>query len=567
MIGADILIKSLLKENVDTIFGYPGGATIPLHDRLVDYPQIKHIMPRNEQGGAMAADAYFRVTGEPGVCLSTSGPGATNLVTGIANAYMDSVGMVAITCQVARPIVGTDAFQEVDILGMTQPIVKHSYFVDDLESLPRIVKEAFYLARTGRPRPVHIDVSSDILKEKADKFVYPKTINLPGYQIPDKIDKAEIKNALNLIKKAKKPLIIAGHGIVISRSESELKKLTELLGIPMVTTLLGIGVLSEKHELNLGMLGMHGFAHANFAAHNADLIIGIGIRFDDRITGKVSEFGRDAKIIHIDIDKAEIGKNTKVDVPLLGDARPILHALKKEAVKQNYKLNFQKWIKQIADWRERAEKVHKEYRKKSYNQNELIVPDIIAEINKQTKGKATITTDVGQNQMWSAQHFVFTKPEQLLSSGGLGCMGYSLPAAIGAKFGKPNDDVWALMGDGGFQMNMQELGIIMEYRLPIKIVIFNNSFLGLVRQWQELFYNKNYYSTEMVNPDFVQLAKAYNIEAYRAGNIEKSKEIIKKAMITKGPILLEFVIKEGDNVFPMVPPGKILKDTILIKQK
>ena len=414
MIGADILIKSLLKENVDTIFGYPGGATIPLHDRLVDYPQIKHIMPRNEQGGAMAADAYFRVTGEPGVCLSTSGPGATNLVTGIANAYMDSVGMVAITCQVARPIVGTDAFQEVDILGMTQPIVKHSYFVDDLESLPRIVKEAFYLARTGRPRPVHIDVSSDILKEKADKFVYPKTINLPGYQIPDKIDKAEIKNALNLIKKAKKPLIIAGHGIVISRSESELKKLTELLGIPMVTTLLGIGVLSEKHELNLGMLGMHGFAHANFAAHNADLIIGIGIRFDDRITGKVSEFGRDAKIIHIDIDKAEIGKNTKVDVPLLGDARPILHALKKEAVKQNYKLNFQKWIKQIADWRERAEKVHKEYRKKSYNQNELIVPDIIAEINKQTKGKATITTDVGQNQMWSAQHFVFTKPEQLL---------------------------------------------------------------------------------------------------------------------------------------------------------
>ncbi len=563
MIGADILIKSLLKEKVDTIFGYPGGQTIPLHDRLVNYPQIKHVMPRNEQGGAMAADAYFRVTGKPGVCLSTSGPGATNLVTGIANAYMDSVGVIAITCQVPRPIVGTDAFQEVDIIGMTQPIVKHSYFVDDLESLPRIIKEAFYLASTGRPRPVHIDISSDILKEKIDKFNYPKTINLPGYSIPDKIDKTEIENALDLIKKAKKPLIIAGHGVAISRGENELKKLVGFLKIPIVTTLLGIGVISEKHALNLGMLGMHGFAHANYAAHNADLIIGIGIRFDDRITGKISEFARNAKVIHIDIDKAEIGKNTKVNVPLLGDARKILIELNKKAKK--IKLDFTKWIKQIANWRKKAQKIHNEYRKRSYKKNELIVPDIIAEIDKQTKGKATIITDVGQNQMWSAQHFVFSRPEQLLSSGGLGCMGYSLPAAIGAKFGKPNDDVWALMGDGGFQMNMQELGLIMEHKLPIKIIIFNNSFLGMVRQWQELFYNKNYSSTQMVNPDFVQLAKAYNIEAYRAANFTKAQEMIKKANIASGPVLIEFIIKQEDNVFPMVPPGKILKDTMLKK--
>jgi len=563
MIGADILIKSLLKEKVDTIFGYPGGQTIPLHDRLVNYPQIKHVMPRNEQGGAMAADAYFRVTGKPGVCLSTSGPGATNLVTGIANAYMDSVGVIAITCQVPRPIVGTDAFQEVDIIGMTQPIVKHSYFVDDLESLPRIIKEAFYLASTGRPRPVHIDISSDILKEKIDKFNYPKTINLPGYSIPDKIDKTEIENALDLIKKAKKPLIIAGHGVAISRGENELKKLVGFLKIPIVTTLLGIGVISEKHALNLGMLGMHGFAHANYAAHNADLIIGIGIRFDDRITGKISEFARKAKVIHIDIDKAEIGKNTKVNVPLLGDARKILIELNKKAKK--IKLDFTKWIKQIANWRKKAQKIHNEYRKRSYKKNELIVPDIIAEIDKQTKGKATIITDVGQNQMWSAQHFVFSRPEQLLSSGGLGCMGYSLPAAIGAKFGKPNDDVWALMGDGGFQMNMQELGLIMEHKLPIKIIIFNNSFLGMVRQWQELFYNKNYSSTQMVNPDFVQLAKAYNIEAYRAANFTKAQEMIKKANIASGPVLIEFIIKQEDNVFPMVPPGKILKDTMLKK--
>ena len=565
MIGADILIKSLLKEKVDIIFGYPGGQTIPLHDRLTHYPEIKHIMPRNEQGGAMAADAYFRVTGKPGVCLSTSGPGATNLVTGIANAYMDSVGMVAITCQVPRPIVGTDAFQEVDIIGMTQPIVKHSYFVDNLESLPRIIKEAFYLASTGRPRPVHIDISSDILKEKINKFVYPKTINLPGYKIPNKVNKAEIKNALDLIKKAKKPLIIAGHGVVISRGGSELKKLAELLNIPIVTTLLGIGVLNEKHELNLGMLGMHGFAHANFAAHNADLIIGIGIRFDDRITGKVSEFGRNAKIIHIDIDKAEIGKNTKADVPLLGDARKILIELNKESKAHKIKIDFKKWINQIKDWRAKTQIIHNEYRKRSYKKNELIVPDIVCEIDKQTKGKATIITDVGQNQMWSAQHFVYSRPEQLLSSGGLGCMGYSLPAAIGAKFGKPNDDVWALMGDGGFQMNMQELGLIMEYRLPIKIIIFNNSFLGMVRQWQELFYNKNYSSTEMVNPDFVQLAKAYNIESYRAANFTKAKEVIKKATIASGPVLIEFIIKQEDNVFPMVPPGNILKDTILEK--
>ncbi|MCK5084669.1 MAG: biosynthetic-type acetolactate synthase large subunit [Candidatus Pacebacteria bacterium] len=559
MTGADILFKSLIKEKVDTIFGYPGGATIPLHDKLKDYPQIRHILPRNEQGAAMAADAYFRVTGRPGVCLSTSGPGATNLLTGIANAYMDSVGMVAITCQVASPFVGTDAFQEVDIIGMTQPIVKHSYFVDNINDLPRIIKEAFYLASTGRPRPVHIDIPVDLFKTEVNKFNYPKKISLSGYKLPKKISSKQINKACSLIRKSARPVILAGHGVIISRASEELKKLVESVQIPTMTTLLGIGAISEKHSLNFGMLGMHGMAWANYAVHNADLIIGIGIRFDDRITGKIEEFAREANVIHIDIDSAEIGKNTLVDVPILGDCKEALEKINKKNIKKSHK----EWIGKIRQWKSKTDLnlIKTEVRLKK--SKTLMAQDIIEEIDRQTKGKATIVNDVGQNQMWSAQHFKYTKPGQLLSSGGLGCMGYSLPASIGAKFGDPKADVWAIMGDGGLQMNIQELGTIMEHKLPIKIIVLNNGYLGMVRQWQELFFDKNYATTKLTNPKFYKVAKAYEIESYRIRTFKDMKEKISRAVKANGPIFLEFIIGSEDNVLPMLPPGNKLGDTIV----
>ena len=558
MIGADILLKSLIKEKVNTIFGYPGGATIPFHDRIKHYP-IKHILPRNEQGGAMAADAYFRVTGKVGVCMGTSGPGATNLITGIANAYMDSVGMVAITCQVASPLVGTDAFQEVDITGITQPIVKHNYFVDKTEDIPQVIKEAFFLASTGRPRPVHIDITTDALKNPVKKFSYPKKVNIPGYKLATGTTNQDIDKAIKLIKTSSRPIIIAGHGAVISRSGSALKKFIEKTNIPLLTTLLGIGVVPETHKLNFGMLGMHGMAWANFATSNADLIISLGSRFDDRITGKLSEFANDANIIHVDIDRAELNKNTKANLAVNDD---ILNFL----TKLNKKINHKKsntWIEKIQAWREKYNlpEVIKASRTKKCTK--LRPQEIIAEIDKQTKGQATIISDVGQNQMWSAQHYKYLRPENLLSSGGLGTMGYSLPASIGAQIGNPRANVWAIMGDGGFQMNMQELGTIMEHKLPIKIIILNNGFLGMVRQWQELFYDKNYAATPMANPDFPQIAKAYNIESHRITKWSDAQNKIAHAHNSRKSIFLEFIIGSEDKVLPMMPPGGNLKDTFV----
>lgn len=563
MIGAEVLIKSLLKEKVDTIFGYPGGVTIPLHDKLADYPQIRHILPRHEQAAALAADAYYRVTGRPGVCLTTSGPGATNLITGIANAHMDSVGIVVITCQVATAVAGTDAFQEVDITGITQPITKQNYFVDDIKDLPRIVKEAFYLASTGRPGPVHIDLPVDILKAEVKKFTYPKNVNLPGYQIPGKAEPRRIRQAIKLINKSARPIVLVGHGVIISEASAEVKKFIEKAEIPVITTLLGMGAISDKHPLHFGMLGMHGMAYANYAVHNADLIIGIGMRFDDRITGKIDEFARDANVIHLDIDPAEIGKNTVVDVPLLGDCKQVMRQLNREVSKKSHS----KWVKRIHSWHDKTRlgKIKREGR--IHQSDHLMAADIVREIDRQTKGKATIVTDVGQNQMWAAQHFAYTRPQQLLSSGGLGAMGYSLPAAIGAKIAKPSADVWSLMGDGGIQMNIQELGTIMEHKLPIKIMLFNNGYLGMVRQWQEMFFDKNYMATKLDNPDFVAIAKAYDIEAHRVTTKTRARKMIKQAAASKKPILLEFMIGPEDNVLPMVPPGNTLKQTIIKRNK
>lgn len=557
MIGADILLKSLIKEKVEVIFGYPGGVTIPLHDKMKNYP-IKHVLPRHEQGGAMAADAYFRVTGRPGVCLSTSGPGATNLVTGIANAYMDSVGIVAITCQVASSLVGSDAFQEVDITGITGPITKQNYFVEKIEDLPRIIKEAFYLASSGRPGPVHIDVPVDVLKAEVNKFNYPKSINLPGYLVPGKAKVADINKAIKLIEKSCRPVILCGHGVIMSKASDDLRKFVETLEIPAINTLLGMGALPDKHPLNFGMIGMHGMAYANYAVHNADLIIGIGMRFDDRITGRIEDFAKDANIIHIDIDPAEIGKNTIVDVGLNGDCKMILEQLNSKISKKRH----ESWVKRIKDWSKKTDLREIKKYSRVDNGKHLMAQDIIKEIEKQTKGKATIVADVGQNQMWTAQYFDYERPGQLLASGGLGCMGYSLPASIGAKFGDPKADVWALMGDGGIQMNIQELGTIMAEKLPIKIVLFNNGYLGMVRQWQELFFKKNYAATKLDNPEFTKIAEAYGIEAHKIKTMSEAKKYIKKAANSNKSIFLEFIIGPEDNVYPMVPPGNSLKETV-----
>ncbi len=561
MIGADVLLQCLIKEKVNIIFGYPGGVTIPLHDRITSYPQIKHVLPRHEQGAAMAADAYFRVTGRPGVCLSTSGPGATNLVSGIANAFMDSVGMVAITCQVATNFIGSDAFQEIDVTGVTQSITKQNYLVENVDDLPRIIKEAFYLASTGRPGPVHIDIPVDVLKAKVNNFIYPEKVNLPGYKVPTFANETNIKKAIELIKKSTRPVVMTGHGVIISRASFELKQFVENTEMPVISTLLGLGALPHKHPLNFGMLGMHGMAYANYAVHNADLIIGVGLRFDDRITGKIEEFARDTQVIHIDIDPAEIGKNTIVDVPLIGDCRHVLKQLNTKIKKLSHK----EWLTQIKKWNEKTNLKIVKKQLRLHPSKHLLAADIIKEINHVAKKDCLITSDVGQNQMWTAQYFNYNYPGQLLSSGGLGCMGYSLPASVGAQMAEPTKQVWALMGDGGFQMNIQELGTIMQEKLPIKIILFHNGYLGMVRQWQELFYQKNYSATKLANPNFVQIAKAYNIEAHRVSNWTQAKKYITKANKSKKAIFLEFIIGPEDNVYPMVPPGNTLNETIIGK--
>ena len=557
MIGADILLKSLIKENVEVIFGYPGGVVIPIYDVLPKYSKkIKHVLVRNEQGAAMAADGYARASKKVGVCLSTSGPGATNLVSGIANAYLDSVPMVAITGQVATEVGGTDAFQEVDITGITQPITKHNYYVDSVRDLPRVIKEAFYIANSGRPGPVLIDIPVDISKEEVKSFSYPKNINLPGYRPNHTITKDIINKTAKLINQSKRPIILTGHGVVISGAERELKNLAERANIPVITTLLGMGAFPDNHKLNFGMLGMHGMAYANFAVHNADLIMGIGLRFDDRITGRLEEFAKSAKVVHIDIDAAEIGKNTVVDMPILCDAKVALGKINKEVkVKKNIA-----WFRKIKDWQKKNP--IKAFDDKEDKNGQLRAKHVISEIYKQTKGKALVSSDVGQNQMWTAQHYQFSKPN-LLSSGGLGCMGYSLPASVGAKFAKPQSEVWALMGDGGFQMNIQELGTIMQENLEVKINVFNNGYLGMVRQWQEMFYNKNYSGTKLLNPDFEKIAQAYGIKFYRSKNLKEARENIRKAKNIKGPVVNEFIIKSEDNVFPMVSPGASLSETMV----
>ncbi len=551
MNGGQIICESLVSEGVEVIFGILGGAVLPLYDVLPQYPHLRHILVRHEQGAAHAADGYARATGKVGVCFATSGPGATNLVTGIANAHLDSVPMVAITGQVAKPFIGKDAFQEIDITGITLPITKHNYLATDTGSLARIVKEAFYLARTGRPGPVLIDVPKDVFIEQAE--FHPQTkLDLPGYKPTLRGHPAQIKKALGLINEARRPVIIAGRGIIISGAYAELKHLAETVQIPVITTLLGIGCFPEAHVLSYGMLGMHGMAYANMAVDGADLIIAIGMRFDDRATADVSGFAPHARIIHIDIDPAEIGKNVRVDVPIVGDVKAVLRDLNKQITVTEHT----DWIGQLDDWR-------KEHPSTAIRVSDGLLPQyVVQQISEATKGEAIVVTGVGQNQMWAAQHYCYSRPNSLISSGGLGTMGFGLPASIGAKIGCPDTTVWCIDGDGGFQMTIQELATIVQEKVAVKIAIINNGYLGMVRQWQELFYEKRYVATPLSGPDYVKIAEAYGISALRVKSREEVVPAIKQAMEHQGPFLIDFVVEPEENVYPMVAPGTALAEVV-----
>jgi len=549
--GAQILCESLLKEGVEVMFGFPGGAVLPFYDAIPDYPQLRHILVRHEQGAAHAADGYARASGKVGVCVATSGPGATNLVTGIAAAYLDSSPMIAITGQVARPFIGKDAFQEIDITGITLPITKHNYLVMAAADMAMVVKEAFHIARTGRPGPVLIDIPRDVFVEEAE-FRYPDKVNLMGYKPTVHGHPAQIKKAAKLINEAKRPIIIAGRGVLISGAWPQLRELVEKAQIPVTTTLLGIGSFPQSHVLSLGMLGMHGMAHANLAVNAADLVIAIGMRFDDRATARVSGFAPHAQFIHVDIDPAEIGKNVRVDVPIVGDVKNVLEALNKEVVPQNHV----EWVSQIEEW-------EREHPSTVIRETDSLLPQyVVRQIYEITRGHAIIVTGVGQNQMWAAQYFQHDRPNTLISAGGLGPMGFELPAAVGAKVGCPEETVWCIAGDGGFQMTIQELGTIVQEDLAVKIAIINNRFLGMVRQWQELFYKRRYVATPLSGPDFVKVAEAYGIAATRVTDRLGVIPAILRAMEHPGPFLIDFQVEPEENVYPMVPPGASLTEIL-----
>ena len=553
--GAQILIDALIHEKVDLLFGYPGGVVIPIFDVLYDTKQIRVILTRHEQAAAHAADGYARATGRVGVCLATSGPGATNLVTGIATAYLDSVPMVAITGQVATPLLGTDAFQEADIAGITRPVTKHNFLVDNVRDLARVMKEAFHIARTGRPGPVLVDIPLDVSTAVLGNYEYPDKVNIRGYK-PNVIGHIkQITKAADAINNAQRPIIYAGGGIIISGAHHELLELAEKTSIPVTTTLMGLGGFPGTHPLFVGMPGMHGSKAANYSLQNTDLIVSVGVRFDDRVTGSVDCFAPKAKIIHLDIDPAAISKIIRVDIPVVGDARNILTQLNKAVTPRKRG----PWNDQVEEWKGKALFTYKA------SKREIKPQAVIEAIYKETKGNAVIATEVGQNQMWTAQYYVFDKPRRFLSSGGLGTMGYGMPAAMGASLGLKNKPVIDIAGDGSIQMNLQEFATISMNRIPVKIVILNNGYLGMVRQWQEMFYGRRYSSTRLAQPegsdsgyipDFVALAESFGIPAFRASKPADLLSVLRKGLKTRGPTVMEFFVSPEENVFPMVPPGK-----------
>jgi acetolactate synthase-1/2/3 large subunit len=559
--GAHALCEALSREGVELIFGYPGGAVIPLYDVLTQFPNLRHVLVRHEQWAAHAAEGYARATGRVGVCLGTSGPGATNLVTGIADAMLDSTPIVAITGQVGLPMIGKDAFQEVDIIGVTLPITKHSYLVEDVADLPRVVAEAFHLAASGRPGPVLIDIPKSTLVAPAAPSGPPPgghpAVNLPGYRPTRHGNSNQIKAAARLIAAAERPVVMAGHGITISGATEELRRFVERADLPVAFTLHGLGTLPASHPLAIGFMGMHGHVHVNRAIDNCDLLITIGARFDDRATGRVDAFAPKATVIHVDVDPAEIGKNVHTDVPIVGDARHVLQALLKVVEEADRAA----WRAEIDAWRVPLPATRGEGRTPNGDSRPTALAPrlspfaLVAALRDATGGEAIFTADVGQHQMWAAQHLCVERPERWISSGGLGTMGFGLPAAIGAQLGCPDKEVWAIVGDGGVQMSLPELATVAQERLPIKLAIFNNGYLGMVRQWQDLFHSRNYSQTPITAPDFVKLAEAYGITGLRAADQNEAEAAIARARTTDGPVVIDFRINPEENVYPMVPPG------------
>ena len=554
--GGQIIWESLLHEGVEVVFGLPGGAILPTYDALSkhEYP-IHHVLVTHEQGASHMADGYARATGRVGVCIATSGPGATNLITGLATAYMDSTPVVAITGQVPTSLLGRDGFQESDVFGISMPVTKHNYLITDIRDLPRALKEAFHIARTGRPGPVLVDVCKDVQQAEME-FEYPQTVSLPGYHPNQNApDSAAVVHAAKLLNEAERPLIVAGQGVSIAKAEQELHQLAELANIPVSTSLLGIGTFPATHPLSISWGGMHGEAYTNYAMQECDVMFAIGARLDDRLTGAFDTFAPKAKIIHVDLDPAEMGKNITIDTPVVGDALLTL----REMLPMINANEHPTWIAQIEAWKGDSS----ERDILSQESDELIAPYIMRQLWYATnQGDCTVVTDVGQHQMWEAQYFHHTKRRSLLTSGGLGTMGYALPAAIGAQMGIQNEEVWVVAGDGGFQMTMVELSTVVQERLPIKIIIINNGFLGMVRQWQDVFYNKRHAGTPLFNPDFVKIAEAYGIPGRAITNKDDVFSALREAQEYDGPFLLDFQVEEFTNVYPMVAPAKSNADMI-----
>ena len=559
--GARILLETLKRLGVTDIFGYPGGAVIPIYNEIYDFEGLNHYLARHEQGAAHEADGYARASGKCGVCLATSGPGATNLVTGIMTAHMDSIPLLAITGQVCSHLLGKDAFQESDIVGITMPVTKNNYLVKDIRDMIRTVKEAYYLATTGRPGPVLVDITRDaqldVISYEEFEAIFNEPISIEGYD-PNYIGHPkQIKKAIDLLKGAKRPLIIAGHGVLLSNATEELYKLATTCQVPVVNTLLGLGSFPGEHQLSLGMLGMHGTVYANYAVNEADVVLALGIRFDDRIAGVPKEFCKDATIIHVDIDPAEIGKNKLIDVPIVGDLKHVLNEMNHELTPQTH----ESWLERIREWRE-------EYpiRVRPYEGNSLLPQKVIQEIDNIVKGNAIVVTDVGQHQMWASQFITFSKPNTIITSGGAGTMGFGLPAAIGAQVAQPDKKVVLITGDGGLQMNSQELLLLKAYNIPVKVVIINNGFLGMVRQWQELFNQRRYSFVDLeVNPDFETLAKAYGVQGVTLSTIEELRSQLRDLILSDEPVVINCVVEREENVFPMIPAGCTAKDMMGLK--
>jgi len=550
--GAEILVKALHEEGADLIFGYPGGVLLGIYDTLFD-ADLLHVLPRHEQGGVHAAEGYARATGKVGVCFGTSGPGATNLVTGIANAYMDSIPMVIFTGQVSTSLIGGDAFQEADIVGITRPIVKHSYLVKDAKDIAPSIKEAFYVARTGRPGPVVVDLPKDVVAAKAE-FNWDKEINLPGYSPSTKGHPGQIRKMLKLLEGAKKPVILSGGGVTLADASEELKKLAEITGVPVITTFLGLGSFPGTHSQSVGWLGMHGNKASNMAVTEADYIIAVGTRFSDRSTGKLSGFAPHAKIAHIDVDPASISKNVPVEIPIVGDCKVVLE----QALEEVGSFNWDKHKTERNEWQTKIDAWNKEQPFSYVYSDKVIKPQYVVEqIYKVTKGDAIICTEVGQHQMWAGQFYKFDRPRQFISSGGLGTMGYGFPAAIGAKMGMPDKEVFDIAGDGSFLMNIQEMTTAVQYRVGVKVAILNNFFLGMVRQWQQMFFNKRYSSTCLeCQPDFVKVAEAFGCVGLRAEKPSEVEAVLRESLKVKNvPVIMDFRVDREENVFPMVPAG------------